>query len=198
MGVLIGFVVTFLGASIFNIVGGVPFIPLQTLWVNFTTQVFMSVGLGYGEPADGLMERKPRPSEQPILPRPLFVWLGIYGLVLGATALGIIWGVDDNHGAHVARTMGMTTFAIANLFFAFEMKDELRTAFDPEILADRKLLMFAGLSVLSIVAAVELNVCQRFLKTESLSLRQWLLCIGAASTIVAATEVRKFLLRRKA
>ena len=31
MGVLIGFIVTFLGASIFNIVGGVPFVPLQTL-----------------------------------------------------------------------------------------------------------------------------------------------------------------------
>src|SRR3954467_5189262 len=47
MGALAGFVITFLGASIFNIVGGVPFLPLQTLWVNFTTQVFQSVGLGY-------------------------------------------------------------------------------------------------------------------------------------------------------
>ena len=31
MGCLFGFIVTFLGASIFNIVGGVPFLPLQTL-----------------------------------------------------------------------------------------------------------------------------------------------------------------------
>src|SRR5262249_11114146 len=29
MGVLVGFIVTFLGASIFNVVGGVPFVPLQ-------------------------------------------------------------------------------------------------------------------------------------------------------------------------
>ena len=69
MGALIGFIVTFLGASIFNIVGGVPFVPLQTLWVNFTTQVFQAIGLGYGEPAPGLMERKPRPEDEPILPR---------------------------------------------------------------------------------------------------------------------------------
>ena len=198
MGALIGFIVTFLGASIFNIVGGVPFIPLQTLWVNFTTQVFMAVGLGYGEPAEGLMQRKPRPSEQPILPRPLLVWLGIFGLTMGLTTLGIIWGVNDNHGTHVARTMGLTTFSIANLFFAFEMKDELRSVFDPEILADRKLLMFAGFSVIAIIAAVELNFCQRFLKTESLSLRQWLLCIGGGLTVVAACEIRKFLLRREA
>ena len=64
MGVLVGFIVTFLGASIFNILGGVPFVPLQTLYVNFTTQVLQSIGLGYGRPAEGLMKRKPRDSER--------------------------------------------------------------------------------------------------------------------------------------
>ena len=53
MGVLVGFIVTFLGASIFNVVGGVPFMPLQTLYVNFTTQVLQAIGLGYGRPARG-------------------------------------------------------------------------------------------------------------------------------------------------
>src|SRR5204862_302872 len=60
MGVLFGLVFTFLGAAIGNVVGGVAFVPLQTLWVNFSTQVFQAVGLGYGEPAEGLMKRKPR------------------------------------------------------------------------------------------------------------------------------------------
>ena len=79
MGVLVGFIVTFLGASIFNIVGGVPFVPLQTLYVNFTTQVLQAIGLGYGRPAEGLMKRKPRASDEPILPRPLLIWVGDRG-----------------------------------------------------------------------------------------------------------------------
>src|SRR6185437_5079940 len=58
MGVLIGFIVTFLGASVFNIASGIPFLPLQTLWVNFTTQVFQSVGLGYGKAEEDIMRRK--------------------------------------------------------------------------------------------------------------------------------------------
>ena len=53
MGVLSGLILTFLGASILNIASGIPFLPLQTLWVNFTTQVFQSVGLGYGTPSEG-------------------------------------------------------------------------------------------------------------------------------------------------
>ena len=64
--------------------------PLQTLWVNFTTQVFQAIGLGYGEPARDLMERKPRPANEPILPRGLLIWLVVCGLVLGGTALGVI------------------------------------------------------------------------------------------------------------
>ena len=53
MGCLFGFIVTFLGASIFYIAGGVPFLPLQTLWINFTTQLFQAIGLGYGKPRRG-------------------------------------------------------------------------------------------------------------------------------------------------
>ena len=39
MAGLFGFIATFLGASIFNILGGIPFLPLQTLWINFTSRV---------------------------------------------------------------------------------------------------------------------------------------------------------------
>ena len=144
------------------------------------------------------LSNRPRPSEEPILPRPLLIWLGVVGLVLGLTTLGMIWGVTDNHGAGVGRTMGFTTFSIMNIFFAFACKDELKSMFDTEVLADSKFLMMSGFAALSIVAGTELGVCQRFLHTESLSLRQWMLCILAAGTVIVATEARKFVLRRRA
>ena len=53
MGVLAGMIVMFLGSSILNIASGIPLLPMQTLWVNFTTQVFQAVGLGYGQPSAG-------------------------------------------------------------------------------------------------------------------------------------------------
>ena len=70
MASLFAFIGTFLGASIFNILGGVPFLPLQTLWINFTVTVFQAVGLGYSKPRAGLMADQPRPKDQPILPAP--------------------------------------------------------------------------------------------------------------------------------
>ena len=69
MGCMFGFIISFLGASIFNIADGEPLLPLQILWVAFTTVTIQSIGLGYSKPAAGLMERPPRPPSQPILSR---------------------------------------------------------------------------------------------------------------------------------
>src|SRR4051794_15850710 len=151
MGALAGLIVTFLGASIFNVVGGVPFLPLQTLYLNFTTQVFQAVGLGYGKPDEGLMKRRPRAPEEPILPRSLMLWLGLVGLVLGGTTLGIAAWADDAHGAVVARTMALTTFAISNLVFSFTVKDEKRSIFSLATFDDRRLLMASGASAAAIL-----------------------------------------------
>ena len=94
MGVLAGMIVMFLGSSILNIASGIPLLPLQTLWVNFTTQVFQSVGLGYGEPSEGLMERKPRKPEQPILNRADTIWFIVAGFAMAPPRMAVIAGAE--------------------------------------------------------------------------------------------------------
>jgi Ca2+-transporting ATPase len=197
MGVLIGFIVTFLGASIFNVVSGVPFVPLQTLWVNFTTQVFQAIGLGYGEESPGLMKRKPRPESEPILPRAVLGYLTFAGLVLGGSTLGLIAWADHNHTTAVARTMGMTAFAIANVFFSFTVKDPLRSVFTVESFADRRLLKATGMSAIAILFGTGLGIFQRILGTVSLTGKQWIACILVAFSIVAASELWKLYLRSR-
>ena len=197
MGALIGFIVMFLGASIFNVVGGVPLVPLQTLWVNFTTQVAQAVGLGYGEPAPDLMERKPRPLTEPILTRALLIWLSVCGIVIGGTTLAVIAWADDAHDTVVARTMGMTCFAIANVVFSFTVKDQLRSVFSVETVADRKLLMATGVSALSILFGTELQIFQRILGTVSLTGSEWAVCLLVGASILVVSELYKLVLRHR-
>jgi Ca2+-transporting ATPase len=196
MGVLVGFIVTFLGASIFNVVGGVPLLPLQTLYVNFTTQVAQAVGLGYGKPADRLMEREPRPPEEPILTRALLVWLGVAGLVMGGITLGLIWWGSDHYDDVAARTIGLTTFAFANLFFSFCVRDELKSVFSLDVLEDKKFLIASGISFAAIVLGAQLELFHRILHTVDLTFHQWLICLVGGLAIVLVSEVRKFILRR--
>jgi Ca2+-transporting ATPase len=198
MGVLIGFIVTFLGASIFNVVGGVPFVPLQTLYVNFTTQVLQAIGLGYGKPAEGLMQRKPRASGEEMLPRPLLIWVAIAGLVMGGTTLGLIAWAEDAYGSAAARTMGLTAFALGNVLFSLTTRDEQRSVFSLGILEDRMFLLCTGGSLAAILFGTELGIFHRILGTVPLTLHQWLVCIVVALAIIPVSEARRLLLARRA
>ena len=194
MGWLFGFIFTFLGSAIFNIAGGIPFFPLQTLWVNFTVDVFQAIGLGYGKPAEGLMKRKPRPANAAILPTRLLAWLAFAGFVMGAGALVVIWWAttafpSDNDA--IARTMGFTTFSISNLAFSWATKDETRSVFSAEVMQDRAFVIASLISVASIFLAVELGIFQRFLDTTNLSSEQWFICIGVGLLVLVVSEIRK-------
>jgi Ca2+-transporting ATPase len=52
-------------------------------------------------------------------------------------------------------------------------------------------------SATSIILATSFGFLQRILDTVELTGNQWLICIGAALPIVVASEIRKFLLRRR-
>jgi Ca2+-transporting ATPase len=193
MAVLLGFIVAFLGASIFNIAGGVPFVPLQSLWINFTTDLFLAIGLGYGAAAAGLMGRKPRASGEAILPRALLIWLAMVGAVMGIATLAVISRSTDPHGLLVARTMGFTTFALAHVLFAICTKDEQRTVFNLDTVNDRPLMMAAGAAALVIILQTVFAPLQRLLDTQAMNLEEWLICAGTALSIVVVSELRKLL-----
>src|SRR3954454_9965988 len=197
MGALAGLIMTFLGASLLNIASGIPFLPLQILWVNFTTQVFQAVGLGYGKAGEGLMDRRPRNPERQILPTDLMLWLGFIGLVMGATTIGVLAWADNHYDTTTARTMGMTSFALANLLYSFCERDQLQSVFSLDVLRDRKFLYFSGASLLAILIAPQLDLLNRILVTVPLTLHQWLICLVTAFAAVVASEVRKAVLRRR-
>ncbi len=193
MAGLFGFIATFLGSSLLNILGGIPFLPLQTMWLNFTVNVFQAIGLGYGKPREGLMEVPPRPKAEKIMPRRLTTWLVFIGLVMAAGTLGVLAWANDAYGDVIARTMGVTTFSLFRLWSSLETADESESMFGGSILANRPLLIGTALSVLTIVLATELPLFQRILGTASLSIDQWVVCILVSLAVIVAEEARKLL-----
>ncbi len=197
MTCLFGFIGTFLGASIFNILGGVPFLPLQTLWINFTVDIFQAIGLGYGKPREGLMDEAPRPKDQEILPRPLFLWLAGLGIYMGAGTLGVIVWAGNVHGDTVAHTMGLVTFSLFHLFYSLETANAERTLFSSELLENPTLVKTSALSLLTIFLATAFGPLQRILDTVELTVDQWAICGIVAASIIVVEEVRKVLRRRR-
>ena len=193
MAGLFGFIATFLGSSLLDILGGIPFLPLQTLWLNFTVNVFQAIGLGYGQPREGLMAVPPRPKEQKLMPRRLMTWLVFIGLVIAAGTLGVLAWADSQYGDVIARTMGVTTFSLYRLFSSLETADENESVFGGSILGNRPLLIGTAMSIVTIILATELPFLQRILGTVSLSIDQWVVCLVVPLSLIVVEEGRKLL-----
>jgi Ca2+-transporting ATPase len=191
MAVLFAYIGTFLGSSLFWIAGGMPFLPLQTLWLNFGVQVFLAVGLGYGKARDGLMEERPRPPAQPILGTRLLLWLAVAGVVMAVTNLGVIQFATPIWGDAVARTMGLTVFGLANIWFALETSNEDISLFDGRSWNNPTLLKMVGLSVIAVIATSEIGLFNRVLDTENLTAEQWGVCLLASLTMLLVPELKK-------
>jgi len=197
MASLFAFISIFLGASIFNILGGVPFLPLQTLWINFTVTVFQAVGLGWSKARPGLMDDPPRPKDARILPGPLMAWLVFAGLVFAASTLALIVWAGDRYDETIAHTMGLVTFSFFHIFFSLETANEQRSLFSSELFDNPTLLKSTGLSILSVFLATTFGPLQQILDTGELTAEQWGLCLLVAAVILVVCEVRKFILRRR-
>jgi Ca2+-transporting ATPase len=171
-------------------------VPIQTLFMNFTIQVFQAVGLGYGAPSAGLMERTPRPSSEALLGRRLLVWLSVAGAVMGLGTLGVLFWSNQTYGDEaVARTMGMIAFSVSNIAFSFCTKDERRSVFSLDVMGDRPFLYGTAVSILVLVLMPNLGLLQRLLGTVPLTFEQWVVCVVVGLLIVPVSEIRKLLVQ---
>ena len=193
MAALFGFIATFLGSSLLFIAGGLPFLPLQTLYINFTVQVALAIGLGYGKPRPDLMHDAPRSPDVPILSRRLIVWLVVAGLTMAVVTLGIITWATPLYGEDVARTMGVVAFSLTNIWFALETADEEKSVFSAETLQNPTLLKAAGIAFLFTILATELRITNAILDTVNLSVEQWMTAFVVSLAVLVIAEVKKLL-----
>jgi Ca2+-transporting ATPase len=200
MCTLFAWILMFLGAALFNILGGVPLEPLQVLLVKFSIVIFLAIGLGLGAATPGLMDKPPRKANEQVLPMGLAVRLTLQGLVRAVSTLVVIvlalnlW--PGNNANTVAQTMAFATFCFACIFYAFESNDELNSVFSRQTLESNKLIRMSGYAVLLVFLITWLDFANRIFGTTSLTFWQWLLCAALGSAVLWTTEIEKFFLRR--
>jgi P-type Ca2+ transporter type 2C len=197
MASLVGFIAAFLIAAFFGIAGGIPFAPNVVLWLNFAITVPIAIALGYDSPAPDLMERKPRPIVTPVLTRNQWLRIVVLGLIMAVGTLAIRAYYDAAGAPALAITMSITVFSLYNVFVGLSDRDETHTAFNREILHDRRQLQLYGLTLGLILVATEMGFFQRSFGTTSLTIEQWLICIAVSVAVLIVDEVIKFFMRRR-
>jgi Ca2+-transporting ATPase len=196
MIMLSGFILTFVGAGIFTIANGTPLLPLQILWINFAIDVLLALGLGFDAETPGLMQRRPRPPDEPVIRRALGARLAVAGLLVAIGTLLVVAWAEDRYGLAVATTAGLTTASLLHIAAAYEWRDPRRSIFSRDTIANGRfnLLALAALALAFLATAVPgLN---RLLDTVELNGDQWRACLLAVLGYLALAELGKFILRR--
>jgi P-type Ca2+ transporter type 2C len=191
-----GFILLFLGAGIFDVAGGIPLTPLQILWVNFAIDVLLAIGLGFDAAAPGLMRRRPRDANAPVIDRALGIRLGLAALLMAVLALIVVaWG-EHRYALEVATTMGMTTLGLMHIVAALEAREPGETIFKRYTIENRRFVQLVGAALVLSLLVTTLSPLQRIFDTEALTAAQWGICLLGPLVYLAITELGKWLERR--
>jgi len=195
MVVLVGFILTFVGAGIFTIAAGTPLTPLQILWINFAIDVLLAIGLGFDAATPGLMRRRPRSPSEPVIGRALGVRLAVGGVLIAVgTLVAVAWG-EANADLAVATTMGLTAMSLLHVVAALEWRDPRASIFSHGTLANGRfvVLLLASLGLTFLVTT--LDGLERIFGTVSLDGGQWGVCALVALGFLVLVEIGKLVLR---
>ncbi|MFD7662711.1 cation-translocating P-type ATPase [Streptomyces sp. NPDC059788] len=195
---LVVFVLTFLGAALFDIADGEPFTAPQVLWIHFFVNAAFGFALGFDRESPGLMTRRPRPRGEPVLTTGVLVTVGLSGLAVGIGLLCMIQlGGALFDSERIGNSMAFTSFALCLIVAALECRSETGTAlttasFDSKYM-NRAML---GEFVLAVLVT-QMDVFNRLLGTTHLDLRQFGWALVPAVALLALWETGKLVARRR-
>jgi Ca2+-transporting ATPase len=193
---LTGFILLFVLAGIFNVAEGIPLTPLQILWVNFAIDVMLAVGLGFDAATPGIMERKPRVADAPILTRALGTRLITGGLIMAVATLAVVAIGEDRYTLPVALTMGLVTLSLLHIVAAISTRDPERHIFSLYTISNSRFLILILVSIVLTLLVTELSLLQRMFDTVALTSEQWGICLLATGIVIVVLELSKVLLNR--
>jgi magnesium-transporting ATPase (P-type) len=175
-----------------------PLTPVQILWVNMITAVTLALVLAFDPPEVGVMQRRPRASDERLLSG-LFIWrIGFVSLILmsGTFAL-FLWSLSAYDSVPHARTVAVNTLVMFEIFYLFNSRSIYGSAFTRDaLLQNRYALPAVGLLVLFQLAFTYLSPMQKLFGTASLDTTAWLLIVLVGSSVLFLVEAEKIVLRR--
>ena len=196
---LVVFVLTFLGATLFNIAAGEPFSPAQVLWIHFVVNAPFGFALGFDKESPGLMARRPRPRGESVLTTPVMITVGLAGLAITIGLLSMIEVGQHLFGSvHVGQSIAFTSFALCLIVAAVQCRSETGTVLTTSTF-DSKQMNWAMLGEFVLAVLVtQMDAFNRLLGTTQLTMHQFAWALIPPLALLLLWELGKYIARRAA
>ena len=197
-----------------------PLTVIQLLWLNLLTDGAPALALAMEKGDPSIMERKPRPTTEPIINQNMQIGILIQTItqtsaVLGAFLVGLLWhlragdllpaGVNPllyvlqyNWGGldvQSAETMAFATLSLCELFRAYTVRSEKISVFKLGVFSNRYMQYAVGLSITLLLLVVNIPFLQPIFNTHFLTISEWSVVIGLSLIPAVSEEITKAYLR---
>ncbi len=194
---LVVFVLTFLGASLFNIAAGEPFTPSQVLWIHFVVNAPFGFALGFDRESPGLMSLRPRPRGQSVLTKGVIATVGLAGLAITIGLLSLLQlGTSHFGSAAIGNTIAFTSFALCLIVAAVECRSQTETVLTTATFDSKQMnRAMLGEFVLAVLVT-QMDAFHRLLGTTQINAQQFLWALVPAVALLILWELGKLIARR--
>ncbi|MGP3770632.1 cation-translocating P-type ATPase [Streptomyces sp. SDT5-1] len=195
---LVVFVLTFLGASLFDIADAEPFNPAQVLWIHFVVNAAFGFSLGFDRVGAGLMTRKPRPRGEPVMTPALMLTVGLVGAGIAVALLSLIkLGEARYDSVRIGNSIAFAAFALCLIVAAVECRSQTGTALTVDTFDSKQLNWTILAEFVLAVLVTQTDAFNRLLDTVPLGLGQFGWALLPALALLALWELGKLIARRR-
>ncbi|MBL8565235.1 MAG: HAD-IC family P-type ATPase [Hyphomicrobiaceae bacterium] len=172
-----------------------PMTPLQMLWINMITAVGLGLILAFEPAEDGIMQRTPRRTDEPILSG-FLLWRVIFVSVLFCAGVFAVfhWSLSRGMDVAGARTMVVNTVVVMEIFYLFSIRYLHGASLTWQgIVGTRAVLIGVGSIVLLQLAFTYLPMFQRLFDTRPVAIDDGVAVIACGILLLLILEIEKWL-----
>ncbi|OJF97794.1 HAD family hydrolase [Pararhizobium antarcticum] len=174
-----------------------PLLPVQLLWLNLVTNGIQDVALVAERPEGDELSRPPRRPGEPIFDRIMLRRILISTVVIGGGGFALFaWLLRQGYEVDAARNMLLLLFVMFENVQTLTSRSERRSVFSLAFFGNPLLLAAIVATQALHIAAMYVPWFRDTLEIAPISLMEWALMLLAASSILIATELDKWRLRR--
>jgi Ca2+-transporting ATPase len=178
------------------LMGPLILIPVQILWINLVTDGLTAVALGLEPVEKGVMQRPPRPAQEPILTRKSFVMIFSMGTYIGLTTLWIFHHYLAREGENsvlLAQTMAFTGIILLEMMTIFNFRTLHAPLYVIGFFSNPWILISWMFNMGLLICSIYLPFLQQALHTVPLGITDWALLFMVALPIFLMSEGYKLL-----
>ena len=179
-----------------------PITPIQILWINLITTVTLGFALAFDPSESGVMQRKPRKANAPLINAHLLWHIVLVSFLFVVAVFGISnYSINQSHTASHSQTLALHTLVTLEIFHLLFIRNIFNDTFTFSFLKGSSILWLTISLVLGAqIAVIYLPIFQTIFGTSALKLEELFVIgiVGVILFIILESEKQlRLLIKRK-